>query len=390
MGSQAPRRLLALDGGGIRGVVTIEVLAAIERLLGEETGAGPSFRLADYFDYIAGTSTGAIIASCLSLGMSTDEIREFYVSSGPAMFVRARLLERAHALYRDEPLAQKLREVFDAFLPDEERRRGDRHVTLGSRALRTLLLLVMRNATTDSPWPVSNNPAARFNARDLSACNLDLPLWQLARASAAAPYFFPPEEVAVGSRRFLFVDGGLTTYNNPAFLLFLMATLPAYRLEWPVGEENMLIVSVGTGTAPLVKETLSEREMWLKYNITAVPQALLSAALNEQDMLCRALGRCRAGGPLDEELGTMIPGDTDPPGVLPKLFTYVRYNGELTRTGLDALGLAEIEPANVQSLDSIDFIDDLQRVGQAIAAAHVRADHFAGFLDRAGSPDVRP
>ena len=94
----APNRLLALDGGGIRGVLTIEILDEIERVLRAETGAGPSFRLADYFDYIAGTSTGAIIASCLSLGMSAAEIREFYVASGPSMFVKSRLLEigRAH------------------------------------------------------------------------------------------------------------------------------------------------------------------------------------------------------------------------------------------------------------------------------------------------------
>lgn len=373
-----PRRLLALDGGGIRGVVTIEVLAELERVLRQETGAGASFRLADYFDYIAGTSTGAIIASCLSLGMSADEIREFYISSGPAMFVKSSLLDRAHHFYRDEPLAEKLQAIFDGYLPAEERSRGYGHVTLGSSAVRTLLLVVMRNATTDSPWPVSNNPRARYNDRRLKDCNLDFPLWQLARASAAAPTFFPPEEIAVGDRRFLFVDGGVTTYNNPAFLLFLMSTLPAYRLEWPVGEDKMLLVSLGTGSAPNVKETLQEKEMWLKYNITAVPRALLYAALNEQDMLCRALGRCRAGGMLDTELGTMIDEGTEA-GVLPKLFTYVRYNGELTRTGLDALGLPNIVPENVMHLDSIEHVDDLQQVGRAIASSQVRAEHFRGF-----------
>ena len=60
-----PRKLLALDGGGIRGLITIEVLAEIERLLKDEPGAGDDFVLAEYFDYIAGTSTGAVIATCL-------------------------------------------------------------------------------------------------------------------------------------------------------------------------------------------------------------------------------------------------------------------------------------------------------------------------------------
>ena len=66
--------------------------------------------------------------------------------------------------YEDDRLAAKLREVFDGHLPEQERQRGEQHVTLGSRALRTLLLIVMRNATTDSPWPLSNNPRAKFNA----------------------------------------------------------------------------------------------------------------------------------------------------------------------------------------------------------------------------------
>ena len=53
-----PRKLLALDGGGIRGTITLEILAELERSLEQRLGAGPGFVLADYFDYIAGTSTG--------------------------------------------------------------------------------------------------------------------------------------------------------------------------------------------------------------------------------------------------------------------------------------------------------------------------------------------
>jgi patatin-like phospholipase/acyl hydrolase len=63
-----PRKLLALDGGGIRGMITIEVLARLEEQLRGQFNQNASFVLADYFDYIAGTSTGAIIATCLSMG----------------------------------------------------------------------------------------------------------------------------------------------------------------------------------------------------------------------------------------------------------------------------------------------------------------------------------
>ena len=55
--------------------------------------------------------------------------------------------------------------------------------------------------------------------------------------------------VTVGEHEFIFVDGGVTMYNNPAFHLFLMATVKPYKLEWPTGEDKMLLLSIGTGMA---------------------------------------------------------------------------------------------------------------------------------------------
>ena len=140
-----PKRLLAVDGGGIRGVLALEVLQRIEDLLKANSG-NPDFRLADYFDYIAGTSTGGIIAAGLSNGMLVEEILAFYQEAGGQMFVKANLLRRLRYKFEDEPLAAQIKQVFGV------------DTTLGSEKLRTLLLLVMRNATTDSPWPISNNP----------------------------------------------------------------------------------------------------------------------------------------------------------------------------------------------------------------------------------------
>jgi hypothetical protein len=54
----------------------------------------------------------------------------------------------------------------------------------------------------------------------------------------------------------------VTIYNNPAFLMFLMSTLGRIWLEWPVGEDRMLIASVGTGTTLNAKDSLTERQMW--------------------------------------------------------------------------------------------------------------------------------
>ena len=83
--SKRPHKILTLDGGGIRGAMTVEILAKIESIVAPDE----SQSLADYFDYISGTSTGAILAVGLSLGWRVDKLREFYEKHGHAMFDRA-------------------------------------------------------------------------------------------------------------------------------------------------------------------------------------------------------------------------------------------------------------------------------------------------------------
>ena len=372
-----PRKLLALDGGGIRGVMTLEVLAKIEGELQAALHRGDDFVLADYFDYVAGTSTGAIIATCLSLGMRVEKIRDFYIDSGPAMFDKTNLLRRYFRnKFHSEKLTQKLKDVI-------AEKTGAPEATLGSEALRTYLMLVLRNATTDSPWPVSNNPEAKYNGRARPDCNLDLPLWRLVRASTAAPTYFPPEVITFTrgegqTYEFIFVDGGVTMYNNPAFQLFLMATVKPYKLGWPTGEDEMLLVSVGTGIAADANKDLSPEEMNIVYNASSLPSAFMFAASNEQDFLCRVFGKCLNGGPLDREVWDMK-GENGAGPVSPKLFTYMRYNADLTRAGLDALGLPDIEPRSVQQLDSVAHTEQLREVGRAVAR-EVNIEHFQGFL----------
>ena len=376
-----PRKLLAMDGGGIRGVMTLEVLEKIESELQKKLGRGDDFVLADYFDYVAGTSTGAIIATCLSLGMRIDAIRKFYVESGPAMFDKTNLLRRYFRnKFHDEKLAAKLREVIrqQAKAQGIAPKPSEKEISLGTDALKTYLTLVLRNATTDSPWPISNNPDAKYNDCTRPDCNLNLPLWQLVRASTAAPTYFPPEVVNIGEHEFIFVDGGVTMYNNPAFQLFLMATVKAFNLGWPTGEEQMLLVSIGTGAAADANKDLTPEQMNLIYNASSLPSAFMFAAANEQDFLCRVFGKCLHGSMIDREVWDMQGPNGQGP-VSPKLFTYMRYNADVTREGLDALGLQHIEPRNVQQMDSVAHISELQEVGRAVAK-QVNIDHFAGFL----------
>jgi len=362
--SPGPKKLLALDGGGIRGVLSLELLAAVEEMLRRELDRDSDFVLADYFDYVAGTSTGAIIAAGLACGMRVDDLRTLYAVHGEEMFDPAAITKRFRYKYDSTRLQGLLQRTLGA------------ETAFGDDRIRTLLMMVLRNATTDSPWPLSNNPTAVYNRRDRPDNNLMLPLWKLVRASTAAPTFFPPEAVVVGDRDFVFVDGGLTMYNNPAFQLFLMATLDVYGLGWETGEDRMLLVSVGTGTSPKADDHLRPGDMNLLFNASSVPAALMSAALHEQDMLCRIFGRCRHGAPIDREVGDLQAAS----GVVPqRLFSYVRYNAELTRQGLDRLELRDVVPEHVQRLDSVAHIGDLQRVGMR-AARDVDRSHFEGFI----------
>jgi hypothetical protein len=326
--------------------------------------------LADYFDFVCGTSTGAVIASCIASGMSMARIRAFYLDSGKEMFDPASLLKRLHYKYEDEPIATKLRAELGKALGND--------TTLGSPGLRCLLMMVMRNASTDSPWPVSNNPFAKYNDRTREDCNLDIPLWQLVRASTAAPTYFPPEVVSVGRKTFVFVDGGVTTYNNPAFLAFLMATAAPYRVGWETGEDKLLIVSIGTGSAAKENAALKPSDLHLLYNAASIPAALMTAASAGQDLACRVLGKCVGGEPIDREVGDLV-FQGEPTSSTPKLFTYVRYDPPVTRSGLDALDLRDVDPAQVQTLDSVAHIPEIQRVGQAYAAQRVKPGHFARF-----------
>jgi len=374
--TERPRKLLALDGGGIRGIMTLEVLAKIESLLAQATGKGSAFRLCQFFDYIAGTSTGAIIAAGLARGMSAQELLTFYQQTGPAMFDKAFLLQRWKTLYKSEPLAKELQKTF-----------GEK-TTLSPEDLCCLFLAVTRNVTTDSPWPVSSNPLAKYNQRDRKDCNLQIPLWRLVRASTAAPIFFPPEVLPWDpndpSKTFVFVDGGVTPYNNPAFLLYRMATLAPYKLGWKTGERKLLLISVGTGAAPTLDGDILSPEKNAVSNLAGLPGALMYGALVDQDINCRTVGRCVYGAPIDREVGDLIPRDVAGQ-VLPlsqdsgRAFLYARYNAELTRAGLDAMGLQDVKPEQVSKLDSVQFIPDLRRVGQKVGD-EVKIEHFGTFV----------
>lgn len=356
------KRLLALDGGGIRGVLSLEILARIESELRESSGNG-ELVLADYFHYLAGTSTGAIIAACLAWGMSVAEVQELYMTHAVEMFRPAPFYRRFWNKFDAGAITNMFKVIFS------EDGEGKVPACLGTKKLRTLLTLVMRNHSTGSPWPVSNNAAAKFNDPSLPSCNLNLPLWQLVRASTAAPVYFPPETIDLGGTKQVFVDGGITPYNNPALLLYLMATLPSYNLGWESGVNKLLLVSIGTGRARTGSGSLRGNQMNLLYNARSIPVALMDSINVEQDVICRTIGLCRVGEEIDSEMGDLK--DATPTALATKRFTYLRYDHCFTPGELE---LARQQSKGDFALDNLLLIPFLREIGSRYAQEHVRAE----------------
>jgi hypothetical protein len=306
--------------------------------------------------------------------MSVRELLNFYEEKGEAMFDKAFLLKRVKYFYNDGPLLKELKKTF-----------GEGDIDIKSGGFKSLLLVVTMNRSTDSPWPISNNPYARYNNPTRPDCNLRIPLYQLVRASTAAPAYFRPETLQWDptnpEKTFVFVDGGVTPYNNPSFLMYRMATQRPYGLNWKTGEKNLLIVSVGTGSAPSpgvynnLLDTLKE-----------LPNNLMYAMQVDQDINCRTVGRCIFGSSIDRELGDMIPLDANDEILsldsdASRHFSYVRYNANLSEEGLKEMGLGHIDSDDVRQMDSVEYIDKLREVGKKVGGMQVRVkEHFKNFI----------
>jgi len=367
--TERPKRLLALDGGGLMGLISLGILCRMEDQLRAAHGGQDSFRLRDHFDYIAGTSTGAIIAAALMLGRSAQEITQFYLRDGPAMFAHATPWQRIRSggafKFQRGNLAKILkREFSESSILDLQ--------TSGRLPVDKHLLVVMRNASTDSCWPISTNPTAKYNNTAHRHCNRLIPLWQLVRASTAAPFFFRPEEVTFqNGSGFTFVDGGLTPHNNPALKLFQMATMPQYNLGWPTGADRMLLVSVGTGTSRDPIPYLDRRGINIGALALRTPADLMRGASTEIDITCRMLGQCRYGAQIDRELGDLVVAGPPRPD---RLFTYVRYNADISISGLQHLGLDP--PCAPLKMDQVRQIRLFQQIGKKAADQVAVTQHF--------------
>lgn len=361
-----PKRILSLDGGGVRGAITLAFLERLEEVLGEIEGR--PVRLGDWFDLIGGTSTGAIIATALSLGYSAREVRDFYMTLGPKVFGKARSwLMFWRAKFDSAVLAAELERVI-----------GDQ--TFDSERLRTGLCILTKRVDTGSSWIIMNNPRSKFWDTPADASfigNRGLPLAKVVRASTAAPHFFDPEliDIADGVAPGLFVDGGLTPHNNPALMLFLLSALPQYGLQWSIGPEQLMIVSVGTGR---FRPTLTA-EGARRIGPLGLAFKTMAAQIAESQQLTLTLmswlGETATSWPINSEIGSVA--ETPPP--FGTLFRFLRYDLMLDQTWLNdtlGAGLSEDQVQTLRLMDEADNIPTGYELGRRAAALQIRPEHF--------------
>lgn len=372
-----PKRILALDGGGLRGILSLAYLAEIESLLRTRHGGSQDFRLHHYFDLIAGTSTGSIIAAALARGMAVEEIIQKYNALGQRVFQKSWLRQGyVRAFYDESGLIHELKEVYGAA------------TTMGDASVQTGLLVITKRLDSGSPWPISNNPRGRyFGARPNQSIvpNSAYPLWQVVRASTAAPRYFDPERIVIaqgsGEQKSVqgeFVDGGVSPFNNPALQALMYATFDGYGIGWPLGAEKLLVVSVGTGSRdPKMAPANLAMENALKALIS-----VMDDCADLMEIVLQWMSRSRTARVIDREIGDLR---DDGLGPMP-LISYSRYNVALTKDSLGALGmdLPETKYESLSAMDDPANMATLQEVGARAAKQQVVAEDFPATFDLPG------
>jgi hypothetical protein len=173
-----------------------------------------------------------------------------------------------------------------------------------------------------------------------------------------------------------------------------MATESAYRLNWKTGEDQLMIISVGTGAAESMGATAARPNKNIVSTVAGLPGELMYGIQVDQDISCRTVGRCTFGAHLDREIMDLVPRQQRErmtleeqyaaPAItlstnLGRHFLYARYNADLSGEGLKSLGFSHVDPSSIQKMDAVDNIQTLLEIGRA-AAQQVETAHFGHFL----------
>ena len=222
------RRILALDGGGIKGVFAAAFLETIEEATGK--------RIADHFDLIAGTSTGGIIALGLGLGMSAREIVQFYLNDGPRIFDEKNPLDSSGWwsgltgwVDRRLKLGKQLAAPkYDPAQLKKALERAFQSKRLGDSAVRLVIPAYHADKEDVYVFKTRHHPRLQMDWKE-SAVNVAL-------ATAAAPTYFQAHPMPSGAP---LIDGGIWA-NNPAGLAAVEARSV---LGWR--DDDLFIVRLG-------------------------------------------------------------------------------------------------------------------------------------------------
>ncbi|WP_414753444.1 patatin-like phospholipase family protein [Anabaena sp. CCY 9910] len=246
-------KILSLDGGGIRGVITARILQEVERQIQQQQGKS----LHEYFDLIAGTSTGSILTAGIAAKKNSSELVQLYQEQGQQIFP----IERKE---RYKKIPSFLQPLIEAFSLPKYSHQG--------------LINVLKNVLGDTRIKDVEGPIILILAYDtlyrnttfFTNCHPDLGdrwyddcyLWEICTASAAAPTFFPPYKLEpvnkekYGNWVFPHIDGGIAA-NNPALAaLSLVMRLSQSSVSSAIKQQHNLdginlddiaILSIGTG-----------------------------------------------------------------------------------------------------------------------------------------------
>jgi predicted acylesterase/phospholipase RssA len=387
-----PKRILALDGGGSRGLLSLGVLAQLEEQLGVRSGDPQNFRLAHYFDLIGGTSTGSIIATTLALEWRVQDIVDLYFKLLPAIFDKPRVpgpLRLFTPGFKNKALTVALKEHL-----------GNR--MLNSNELKTGLAIHTKRIDSGSAWILVNNPDWIYFNEEYGSegvPNAQFYLRDLVQASAAAPTYFESVRIGLSRNRGKisnyahFFDGGVSPNNNPALQLLLTVTEPAFGFNWPTGENNLLIWSVGTGYVRKRFEKVTRKRKssakpikdFAKLMYSSKVQAALEGynhdISQQQITLMQALSRPRFPWYVNSEVRMQ----TKTPLLTPQpIMTYQRLDARLEvdeaefrrPEHIESLLKRELKASSVDALRQLDIkepdlLDVLYRVGEALGDAEL-------------------
>lgn len=256
-----PLRLLALDGGGIRGLSSLVILQEVMNQVRRDAGLDETPSPCEYFDLIGGTGTGGLIALLLGrFRMSIDDAIEVYSSLGRDAFTATSRFTwfRRTDRYDHQRLEWCLKKESRARLCDPEEPLED---PLGQRSCRTFVLASQRFSLAADPILLRTYSSKHADA---TPCKV----WQAARATTAAPAFFEPISVPIraGGVTTQLVDAGMGS-NNPS-----EHVLNEARSIWGRDHPLGCLLSIGTGYPPTVN---IRNKAFFSSRISIVAQASL-------------------------------------------------------------------------------------------------------------------